>query len=171
MHEALRKDDQHSDGTAPLGGTYVTLELAGVTIGVAVRHVREILDLVEIRPFPNAPQNVEGIIDIRGASIPVVDMRLWLGLGARDPGSDTRIVVFEIDCGHGRRPLGIFADRVRDVATIAEGEIEPPPNVGAVTNRSDSLTGLARKDGCLIFLLDVELLFKNSAMATLDASL
>ena len=159
MNNAAHTTSIENSVQSDLSGTYVTLELAGVTIGVAVRYVREILDLVTISPFPNAPANVEGLIDIRGQSIPVMDMRLWLGLEARDPSADTRIVVFEIDRGDGERPLGIFADRVRDVATIDMSEIEPAPDLGGTFSDSDSLLGLARKGENLIFLLDVERIF------------
>ncbi|MEM6661168.1 MAG: chemotaxis protein CheW [Pseudomonadota bacterium] len=161
---ATQEDTYESDlaSGVSLAGTYVTLELSGVTIGVAVRHVREILDLVEISPLPSAPHNVEGLIDIRGASIPIVDMRHWLGLSHQETGADTRIVVFEIEGQAGRQPIGIFADRVKDVTTIVDTEIEAPPEVATGMPETTSLVGVARKDDSLIFLLNVTQLFGSA---------
>ena len=111
--EAEEEDDQSS--------TYLTFDLGGQTLGVEVRHVREILDRQRIARLPNAPMDVEGVVDVRGRSVPILDLGSRLGLPHGDDGDDVRIVVLEIHGGH--RPVGVLADRVRNVEVIPTGEI------------------------------------------------
>lgn len=140
-------------------GTYVTFDLSGQTLGVEVIHVREILDQVGINRLPNAPHEVEGVIDIRGESIPVIDMGTRLGLPRMEDGEETRIIVFEMKQGQTIRPVGVLADRVRDVTQILAEEIEDPPQVVSTSWKSDQLRGFARHAGLLILLLNMELIF------------
>lgn len=139
--------------------TYVTFDLGGETLGVEVRHVREILDKVALNRLPNSSADIEGVIDIRGESIPVVDMGGQLGLPRSEDGEDTRIIVFEIGTGSDRRPIGVFADLVRDVTRIGAEQIEPPPQISGSHWEAEHLDAIARHGGALILLLDVQKIF------------
>lgn len=146
--------------TSASGGTYVTFDLAGETLGVEVRWVREILDRVAVNRLPNSPPGIEGVIDIRGESVPIMDMGARLGLPRIEDGEDTRIIVFELVDGDATRPIGVVADQVRDVTRIGDDQIENPPEIeGAL--EADLLRGLARHGGLLILLLDVERVFRT----------
>ena len=150
--------------------TYVTFDLCGETLGVEVRHVREILDKVSMNRLPNAGSEIEGVIDIRGESIPIVDMGGRLGLPRSDDGEDTRIIVFEIGDGDARRPLGVFADLVRDVTRINSEQIETPPKVSGSHWEPEYLNAIARHGGTLILLLDIQKIFGVSdSTETLEA--
>ncbi|MEM7745105.1 MAG: chemotaxis protein CheW [Pseudomonadota bacterium] len=141
--------------TADLAGTYLTFDLAGQILGVEVRNVREILDRATIRQIPNAPHDIEGIVDIRGKSIPIIDMGSRLALPRSEDGEDTRIIVFEFDQGGDVRPTGVIADRVRNVAQVGPEAIEAPPKIAGSDSRSSVLRGVARQDESVILLLDI----------------
>ena len=142
--------------------TFVTFDLSGECLGVEVADVREILDRQSVNRLPNTTSDVEGVIDIRGESIPIVDMGSRLGLPRSPDTDETRIIVFEIFADNSRRPLGVFADKVRDVTLISPENIEAPPAVGNVVNNSDLLTGIARHNEFLILLLDVQRVFGDA---------
>ena len=144
-------------------GTYVTFDLAGQSLGVEVCHVREILDTVEISRLPNASAEIEGVIDIRGESVPIVDMGSRLGLPRQAEGEDTRIIVFELMFRGKVRAVGVLADRVRDVTQILAEEIEEPPEVVGASWKSDLLRGFARHADLLILLLNIERIFETGA--------
>ena len=139
--------------------TYLTFDLGIQTLGVEVRNVREILDMQKITPLPNAPREVLGVVDVRGSSIPVVDLKSRLGIPSIEEGQDARIVVIEVAEGRTRKPLGILADRVRDVAQISEDEIEPCPSVGNGQWDSGILQGISRSGSDLIVLIRLDRLF------------
>ena len=149
-------------------GTYVTFDLGGQVLGVEVRHVREILDTVSISRLPNTPHEIEGVVDIRGESIPIVDMGSRLGLPRQDDGEETRIIVFEIIEEERVRPVGVLADRVRDVTQIWQEELESPPSVVGSSWDSELLSGFARHENLLILLLNLERVFGVGASGGLD---
>lgn len=142
--------------------TFVTFDLAGECLGVEVAHVREILDRQVVNRLPNTSPDVEGVIDIRGESIPIVNMGSRLGLPRSEDSDETRIIVFEINSSENTRPIGVFADRVRDVTLIAPESIEQPRSVDEMVDNPDLLNGLARHNNLLIMLLDVQRVFGGS---------
>ncbi len=153
--EPAVETDEGDDSAA----TFLTFDLGGQTIGVGVRHVREILDLQPVTRLPNAPMDVEGVIDVRGASVPVMDLAPRLGLGAAEAGPDARMIVFE---RAGGRPFGVMADKVREVFRVDPAAIEPAPafdDAGGGAIGGDLLVGLCRRDGALVVLLAAERLF------------
>ena len=154
---SLDANGQEEDHAA----TYVTFDLAGQTFGVDVRNVREILDCVQVAVIPNAPPEIEGMIDIRGESIPIMDLSSRLGLHRLGGDRDTRIIVFELQRDSGPWAVGVLAEQVRDVTQIASGQIEPPPNLGSSGLGRSNLSGLARQNDLLILLLDVARVFPD----------
>ncbi|MFK7944980.1 MAG: chemotaxis protein CheW [Paracoccaceae bacterium] len=149
-------------------GTYVTFDLGGQVLGVQVHHVREILDTVSISRLPNTPHEIEGVVDIRGESIPIVDMGSRLGLPRQDDCEETRIIVFEIVADGAVRPVGVLADRVRDVTQIWQEELESPPTVVGSNWDSELLGGFARHAGLLILLLNLDRVFGCGDVPSLD---
>jgi chemotaxis protein methyltransferase CheR len=109
---------------------YVTLGIDREVFAVEVAVVKEILDMRPISWVPNAPPFMLGMIDVRGAAVPVIDLRLKLGLPAAPPTEHTRIIVLETPLGGRVRLLGLVADRVFEVTPLAEQDQEPPPEVG-----------------------------------------
>ena len=148
----------HVDFFADPGGqprTFVTFDISAQTFGVEVSYVREILDHIEIARIPNIRPDIEGIIDIRNESVPIMDIGSRLGMHNLETGADTRIIIFETRIDGVARPIGILADRVRDVTQIPSSEIEVPPDAVGGIGSGNVLAGLARHNGLLIALLDI----------------
>lgn len=159
MIETAERSEVDRSAITATAGTYVTFDLGGQVLGVEVRHVREILDTVVISRLPNTPHEIEGVVDIRGESIPIVDMGSRLGLPRQEDGEETRIIVFEIVSQGVVRPVGVLADKVRDVTQIWQEELENPPKVVGSSWDSDLLSGFARHADLLILLLNLERVF------------
>ncbi|MEM0989663.1 MAG: chemotaxis protein CheW [Pseudomonadota bacterium] len=151
-----------------IAGTYLTFDLAGQVLGVDVTNVREILDQATVRLLPNAPHDIEGIVDIRGQSIPVVDMGSRLALPRQDDSEDTRIIVFEISRSGKVCPIGVVADKVRNVAQIPAEAIEAPPDTLESNWQGSVLRAVARQDDSLILLLDIAMVLgaEDAAFST-----
>ena len=146
--------EQEVEDEDDLSSTYLTLDLGGQTLGVEVRHVREILDRQRITRLPNAPIEVEGVVDVRGRSVPIIDLKSRLRLpSCNGDDDDLRIVVLEI--GGSRQQIGVLADRVRNVDVIPQSEIEPVPATGLQGWDTRDLQGLSRRGEDLIVLLDI----------------
>ncbi len=167
MLDQAQLDDMVEEDEDDLSSTYLTFDLGGQTLGVEVRHVREILDNQRITRLPNAPMDVEGVVDVRGRSVPILDLGSRLGLPHGDDGDDVRIVVLEIN--GGRKPVGILADRVRNVEVIPTAEIEAVPSTSLDGWDTRSLQGLSRRGSDLVVLLDIARIL-GSAEAEIDLS-
>jgi purine-binding chemotaxis protein CheW len=128
-------------------GLYLAFHLGSQLYGVPVAAVREILPMVEITLVPNAPAFVRGVINLRGTIVPVLDLRLKLGLSGTVPGPATGLVVVDDPA----LPFGFLADRVSDcveIGKITRGEGETGPE--AVRRFVD---GMGQLDGRIILLL------------------
>ncbi len=135
--------------------TYVTFELGSQTFGISVAGVREILDLDEIHRVPNAPEHCEGVIDARGASVPVINLGKRLGLPHEGQGPETRIIVVEIAGSEDDGPIGVIADRVLNVSRIALADIEAPPAGADRQVIGSGFFGITRVDGRFTILLEI----------------
>lgn len=143
--------------------TYLTFDLGGQTLGVDVRFVREIIDVKKITPLPNAPSEVLGVVDVRGQSVPIVDLCRRLGVAPGDWAEEARMVVLEFASGSRHRQVGIQADRVRNVDQIAPAEIEAIPREGFGHWDADVLLGLSRRNEDLVVLIDLQGIFGDAA--------
>ena len=143
---------------------YLTLGIDREVFGIPVESVREILDMREISRLPNAPGYLVGIIDVRGRSVPVVDLRTKLGLPAAAVTPSTRIVVLEIALGMRLAAIGLIADRVFEVTGLADEALEAAPEIG-VRWRSDYITAIGRRDGHFVIIFDLGRLFASDEVA------
>ncbi len=147
---------------------YLTLGLDGETFGIGIRHVREILDMRPISKLPHAPNFLLGMIDVRGTSFPVVDLRIKLDLPVVPPTDATRIIILDVQVGGRATGVGFVADRVFEVAGIEESQIEPTPVVGGRW-KSDYLAGIGKKGDGFIMLFDLAKLMAFSVDAVSEA--
>lgn len=143
---------------AATDGQYVTLGVDREIFAVEVEKVREILDLQPLSRVPNAPAFLVGMIDVRGLGVPVIDLRVKLGLPAAPPTPSARIVVMEVDVAGRPTPMGLMADRVFEVAPLAATSMEPPPEIG-VRWRSDYIQAIARRNGAFVIIFNLSHLF------------
>ncbi len=130
---------------------FVVFNLADETYGVDITSVREIINLQPVTRVPRAPTFVEGLINLRGRVIPVIDLRKRLGLPRAEPTRSTRIVVVEIE----GNTIGMVVDGVSEVLTIAHHTIEPPtPLIGGVD--AAFLRGVAKLKDSLVIVLTLD---------------
>ncbi len=148
---------------------YVTLGIEQEVFAVPVESVLEILDMRRISRIPEAPPYMRGLIDLRGRSVPVLDLRTKLGLPALAPTDTTRILVVEVTIAARRLVLGLVADRVIEVLALGAREIEPAPDIG-VRWRSEYIQGVGRRDAGFIVIFDLPKLFSAADAAALQAS-
>ncbi len=134
---------------------YVTLGVAGELFAAPVDKVQEILDTRPIARLPQAPANLLGMIDVRGQGIPVLDLRLTLGLAPADDTENTRIIVLTVDRNGTALTVGLRADRVFEVTVLDSTDLDPPPDIrGAWTGRS--IAGIGRRNGQFVTVLDLD---------------
>lgn len=133
---------------------YVTFALGSQTYGLNVGDAIEVIRLVAMAEPPEAPPYVMGLINIRGRVVPIVDMRLRLGMEPADYSLATPILVVRVNA----LTVGLIVDKVSEVLTLSGGMIEPPD--GAFS-QSRVVSGVAKIDAKLIFLLDLPGLFST----------
>jgi purine-binding chemotaxis protein CheW len=131
--------------------------------GVPVEAVLEILDMKPLFRVPEAPAYMLGLIDLRGRSVPVLDLRTKLGLPAIAATETTRILVLEVEVAGRRLVLGLVADRVFEVMPIGAHELEPAPDIG-VRWRSDYIRGVGHRDAHFVIIFDLPKLFATDSV-------
>lgn len=128
----------------------VVFQLGKELYGADISVVLEVSPLARVTKVPRTPSYVEGVINLRGRVIPVVDLRKRFGLPATPPTKSTRIAVAEIEGGK----IGMIVDAVVEVLRVQAGSVEPPsPMFSKVDN--ENVLGVAKVDDRLIVLLDL----------------
>jgi purine-binding chemotaxis protein CheW len=123
--------------------------------GIPVLKVKEILQWEEVTPVPGTPPAVAGVTNVRGAPTPVIDLARKFGLGSRDVGRRTCILVVEALLGGAATVVGLKAEAVQEVLDLAPGDLVDPPSFGGDV-RVDFLHGLARHGKRFVLLLDID---------------
>ncbi len=141
----------------------VVFDLATEAYGVDIGAVREIIRMQDITKVPRCPEFVEGIINLRGNVIPVVDLRKRFSLMVSEQSKDNRIVVVDIV----GRDIGVIVDAVNEVLRIQGDSVAPPSSVITTTD-SSFLLGIVKLDSSLIILLDLEKVLSDDEMGALD---
>jgi purine-binding chemotaxis protein CheW len=154
--------------TANATSNYVTLGVGDEIFAVDVAIVREILAYRTVAHLPNAPPFLVGVIDVRGCTVPVIALRLKLGLPAASITDDTRILVLEIDVKGRQLVVGLLADRVFEVAEFEIDGLEAAPDVG-VRWKSEYIRGIGRLRGEFVIIFDMEHLLSSEDVASLQA--
>ncbi|MEC5385924.1 chemotaxis protein CheW [Uliginosibacterium sp. H3] len=151
---------------------YLTFMLAGEIFAVGILAVKEIIEYQKITEVPMMPECVRGVINLRGAVVPVMDLLARFGRPSSDVSKRTCIVIVEIhpdgDAGE-QQIIGVVVDAVNEVLDIAASEIEPAPAFGAKI-RTDFIQGMGKVNGKFVILLDVDhvLSLDENTLATLE---
>lgn len=145
---------------------FVTLGIDREVFAVPVETVLEILDMRPMFRVPDAPAYLAGLIDVRGRSVPVIDLRVKLGLPAVAVTDFTRIMVLDVTVEGRQLVLGLMTDRVFEVAPLDDGKIDPPPDIGTRW-RSDYIRGVGRRGDGFVVVFDVDRLFSSDEPAFL----
>lgn len=142
--------------TKNLEGKYLTFALGKEEYGVGILKVREIIGLMEITAVPQIPVYVKGVINLRGRVIPILELRRKFGMEPQDYTERTCIIVVEVQGVSGSIQVGMLVDSVSEVLNILEEQIEPSPVFGATTLDTDNILGMAKINGKVKILLDVD---------------
>jgi purine-binding chemotaxis protein CheW len=143
---------------------YVTFSLGEELFGVEVSRAREILSLTPVTSVPQTPEYLLGVINLRGQVVPVVDMRLKLGLTAGADTEDTCIIVVDVQIDGEVITVGALADAVREVMDIRSDQIEPPPRLGTRLN-TEFINGMGKVDEQFMILLNIDKIFNSDEFA------
>ncbi len=143
----------------------VTFRIGAEEFGLDVFAVHEILRYTEPTPMPRAPAFVEGVLDVRGSLVPVVDLRRRFEVGTVGIDEDTRIVL--VDFGGER--LGLVVDAVTEVLRAPETAVLPPPKY-IKGLAAEFVRGIVRMEGRLIVLVDLDRILSSEERIALDSS-
>jgi len=133
--------------------------------GVPIEKVKEIVRVPEITHVPDAPEFVEGVINLRGKIVPVVDMRKRLGAKTNEPSRTSRVLILEMDTG----VVGLIVDSASEILKISDEAIEPPPELVSSIG-GDYITGVGKLNDKLIVMLDLKRLMSAEEIKRLDAA-
>ncbi|MHB8140839.1 MAG: chemotaxis protein CheW [Vulcanimicrobiaceae bacterium] len=162
MAERKGDNDQASAGVIQV----VSFKLGNEEYGVDIAQVQEIIRLVEITHVPRAPRFMEGVINLRGQLIPIIDLRTRFGMRRIDATKSTRIVVTEI----GSKKVGIVVDSVSEVLNLPIENVEEAPEMIAGIG-TEYIQGVGKLNERLIILLDLTMVItsdEKSDLETLD---
>ena len=134
----------------------VTFSIGEEEFGVDILKVQEIIRTMEITKVPRAQDFVEGVINLRGKVIPIIDLRRRFGLHSKEYDKHTRIIVIEIS----NMIVGFVVDSVSEVLRIPSSTVEPPPPVVAGMD-SEYIRGVGKLQDRLLILLDLDKLLSN----------
>ncbi len=143
----------------------VVFELANEVYGVDIGRVQEIIRMTSITKLPRAPEFVEGVINLRGRVIPVVNLKKRFGLHEAEGTRTNRIMVVDI----GKHTIGVVVDAVSEVLQIGADAIEPPSPV-VMTIQSDYIRGVAKLEEQLVILLDLDKVLSDGEQELLQSS-
>lgn len=144
---------------------FLTFRLAGEEYGVGILTVREIKGWSPVTAIPHSPSWLLGVINLRGAVVPIVDLRIKFGFARADYDEFTVVIILEV----GRRVAGIVVDGVSDVITLCATQIKPAPRMGANADTSH-IIGFGMPDQRMRILLDVEKLMASTDLGDVIAA-
>src|SRR3954452_13209866 len=144
---------------------YLTFTLGSEIFAIGILAIKEIIEYSSLTTVPMMPTYVRGVINLRGAVVPVLDLSVRFGKAPSPVTKKTCIVIIEISSAGERQDVGIVADAVDSVLDIPPDQIEPPPAFGARIG-TDFIEGMGKVNGRFVILLAV-----NSVLAPEEAAL
>jgi len=133
---------------------YLSFLLGTETFAIGILSIREIIEYGQITSVPMTPQYIRGIINLRGAVLPVIDLLALFNRASSPVSKRSCIVIVEVQSEDERHQIGVLVDAVNAVVDIAPSDIEPAPPFGAGV-RTEFIQGMGKVDGRFVILLDV----------------
>lgn len=135
-------------------GQYLIFTLAGESLAIGILAIKEIIEYGELTEVPMMPEAVRGVINLRGAVVPVIDLSARFGQARTAVSRRTCIVIVEIEEQGSRHDVGVIVDTVNEVLDIAPADIEAAPSFGARL-RTDFIAGMGKVAGRFVIILDI----------------
>lgn len=137
---------------------YLTFKLDQEQFAMEVGKVREVLEFTTMTKVPRTPEYMRGVINIRGNLVPVVDLRLKLGLSMTEMTVDTCVVISEIEVDGERTIVGALVDSVQEVIDFDADHLAPPARLGSRID-SSAIRGMGKRDDRVVMILDLDRIF------------
>jgi purine-binding chemotaxis protein CheW len=154
----------------PTGGQYLTFRLGTETYGLDILRVKEIRGWAPVTGIPQSPPHVLGMLNLRGAIVPILDLRLRFELASADFTPTTVVIVLSLRAEDAvTRECGVVVDSVSDVVDLNAEAIKAPPALSGHA-KSQFIQGLANADNGMLILLNVEKLVSQDLRASTPAS-
>jgi len=153
------EEPSHSADAEAGGGQYLTFMLADEEYGLEILRVQEIKGWDSATPIPNTPEYLLGVLNLRGAIVPIIDLRRRFELENVAYGPSTVVIVVRISSDDQQRTVGLVVDAVADVYRLEGNEIQPTPELGGAIH-AEFVRGLATVEEKLVILLDVDRLIE-----------
>jgi purine-binding chemotaxis protein CheW len=163
MHKEITSKQESAGMASSDELQLVSFNIGTEEFGVDILKVQEINRMVEITRVPQAPHYVEGVINLRGKVIPIVDLRKRFNLELKEHDKNTRIVVVDI----GGNIMGMIVDSVSEVLRLPANTIEPPPEIVTGVN-SEYIKGVAKLDDRLLIFLDLSKVIDMAELAAVN---
>jgi purine-binding chemotaxis protein CheW len=149
---------------------YLTFRLDRELFAVDIAKVREVLEFTTVTKVPRTPDFMRGVINLRGSVVPVVDMRLKLGLTQTEKTVNTCVVIAEVEVDGESTILGALTDSVQEVIELDGAQVLPAPRMGTRIDTS-VIRGMGKRDEEFVIILDIDRVFSaDDLKATAEAS-
>jgi purine-binding chemotaxis protein CheW len=148
-----------------LSGQYVSFVLNREEYGVLILAVHEIIRFQDLTRIPQSPKFVDGVLNLRGKVIPVINLRKKFDMDEKEPDGSTRIIVVDLE----GRTVGMIVDEVREVQMIEAKQISEAPPMGSSLNE-EYILGMAKVDDRLKILLDINRVLTEKEIEAIDQS-
>jgi len=147
---------------------YLTFMLSGETYAISILRIKEIIQYGQLTEVPRMPDFIRGVINLRGAVVPVIDLSARFGKPPTAIGRRNCIIIIEVALGEETQSVGVMVDAVNAVLEIPASEIEPAPSFGA-NIRADFIAGMGKIDGKFVIILNIQHVLSMDEMASLAA--
>ena len=137
---------------------YLVFKVKGQEFGIQAMRVQEISRVQDVTEVPNAPQYIEGIMNLRGKLASVINFRKRFGFNPREYDEDTRFIVVE----HSDFPIGIIVDSVEEVIKIPDDAVQKLPETASALLKEEYITGVGMMEKRMVILLDIEMLLDRT---------
>ena len=148
---------------------YLTFKLDDEVFAVDISKVREVLEYTTVTKVPQTPDFMQGVINLRGNVVPVIDMRLKFDMSETEKTVNTCVIIVEINLDGESTVLGAMADSVQEVFELESDQIEPAPKIGTRLN-TEFITGMGKRDGEFIIILDINKVFSSDELAMVQGA-
>ncbi len=166
MSTASTTDRTDAGAGVTMGGQYLSFTIGDEDYGIDILKVQEIRGWESVRPLPGTPDYVKGVLDLRGAIMPVIDMRLRFKLERAEYTATTVTIILGIQVQGKPYMIGIVVDAVSDVLDIQADEIKATPSLGKKID-TKYLLGMVSIDGHVVLLLDADNLLDPDELLSL----
>ena len=148
---------------------FLTFLLGGEMFAIGILGIKEIIEYGSLTTVPMMPDFIRGVINLRGAVVPVVDLSARFGRAASEITQRSCIVIIEAGVDDEKQDVGVVVDSVSEVLEIPASEIEPAPSFGAKI-RTEFISGMGKVDGKFVIILDANRVLSVDEMAMLAGS-